>query len=71
MEEVGDEFHCLFKCTNSKILQSRVEMMTYLRKLNPQVDKLPERSLFLYLLSAGDLDMLVPVANHVILSIDM
>lgn len=69
--EVGDEFHCLFKCTDKNTLQSRKEMMSSLTKLNPQIDKLPERNLFVYLLSAGDLDMLIPVTKHILLSIEM
>lgn len=71
LKEVGDEFYCLFECKDSKIVQSRNIMMERLRHKSLQVDLLPCRSLCLYLLNATDIDLLAPVADHILRSMGM
>ena len=54
IEEIGDEFHYLMKCTNPSIIELRERFMDSLFTLNSNFQSLNTESLFKYIINMSD-----------------
>ena len=63
--EIGDEFHYFMKCTDINIQQLRKDFLSSVLSVNIQLEKLPEKCLFNYLLCGSDVNLLPRTAEYI------
>ena len=60
---VGDEFHLLFQCTESKIQSAKRELFLAISHINNQFLVMNEMCKFKYLITCADVDITTMLAN--------
>ena len=69
--KVGDEFHCLMECLHPFLSKMRNEYLLKIFKINPQLKYLPRSTLFVYIMSFQDNNLINLTANYVQYVLDL
>ena len=64
LNEVGDEYHYLFRCKNNQFVNVRNNFLNDLKEINSSFDCLKHEDLFLYILSMKDKSISNLVAKY-------
>ena len=56
-QEIGDEFHVLFKCSLDKLLKERIVFKNKIYECNQQFKYFDDKSLYIYTLSGSNKNM--------------